>query len=73
MQGINNGINVTINNGVAGGGQAQGAGAAQQSQGPNLLEKLFDPLGILPKALNPGNHLKMLAGGGLGALLGGGK
>lgn len=57
-------------NGLGGIGGNQGARGGAKGGG-DLLKKLFDPAGILPDALNPGTHLKMLAGGPLAPLMGG--
>ena len=54
-------------------GGTQGPKGAQGAGAGNILKKLFDPLGILPDALNPATHLQMIAKSPLAPLLPGGK
>ncbi len=54
---------------TGGAGGAQGAQGARGAGAGGLLKKLFDPLGILPNALNPATHLQMVAKSPLGSLL----
>ena len=56
---------------IGGTQSTQGAQGAQKAGGGG---NIFDPLGILPKALNPMTHIKqLLSASPLKALLGGGK
>ena len=55
-------------NGITGSNGSRGAAGAQQSRG--LLEKVCDPLGILPRGLNPANGPKMLLKSALAPVIG---